>query len=204
MPAKGFCDKNISSQGGEACAFNTTEQENAKNASYNADGSEEEEMRKWAKGDAARVFGGKEEKEETQEGRVTEIESEGSISPITAKAVKANRPEWSSGEDRKPSGKKKKKTTKRGGTRICAMYRLGLWRSYGQNPSYAKVQIEEGRMDSLKGRFTHWVMASMVDFLLGEVEVKAISSDTMTPEQSKEAELENHEDKGDEQKRNRM
>ena len=47
-------------------------------------------------------------------------------------------------------------------------------------------------------------MASMVDFLLGEVEVKAISSDTMTPEQSKEAELENHEDKGDEQKRNRM
>ena len=38
-------------------------------------------------------------------------------------------------------------------------------------------------------------MASMVDFLLGEVGGQVIA-DPMTPDRSKEEEIENHEDKG--------
>ena len=66
----------------------------------------------------------------------------------------------------------------------------------GKNPSYAKSPIAKGRRGNSKGRFTHWAMASMVDFLLGEVEGLAIVADPTTPEQSKEEELEKHEDNG--------
>ena len=102
----------MSSKGGEAWAFNNMAKSDPNNASYNEDDIEEEEMRKCTKGKAIRISGPREEKEEIQEARITEIESEGSItmpnSPVTGAVWQEHRSEGSSGEDRKPLRKKKR------------------------------------------------------------------------------------------------
>ena len=67
----------MASQGGEAWVFNTMAKADPNNASYNEYDIEAREMRKWAKGKSIRILGPREEKEETQEERITEIASEG-------------------------------------------------------------------------------------------------------------------------------
>ena len=91
--------------------FNTMVKADPNNASYNEGDSEEEKIRKRVNGKAIRILGPREERQEIQEERITVIESEGSSTmpnrPVTGTVWKEHRAEGSSGEDRKPLGKKK-------------------------------------------------------------------------------------------------